>query len=610
MTTILGISAFYHDSAAALVVDGEIVAAAQEERFTRVKHDFGFPVNAIRYCLEEGGITPEQLDYVGFYDKPFLKFERLLETYLAYTPVGFKSFLKAMPLWLRQKLHLPREISRGLGGGYHKRVVFTEHHESHAASAFFPSPFEEAAILTLDGVGEWATASFGYGRGNRVTLTHELHFPHSLGLLYSAFTYFCGFKVNSGEYKLMGLAPYGEPRYAEAISEKLLHLKDDGSFRMDMSYFDYCQGLTMTSKKFEAVFGGPPRRPESPLTQREMDMAASVQVVTEEIMMRAARHLHAQTGMKNLCLAGGVALNCVGNGRILRDGPFERIWIQPAAGDAGGALGVALFIWHQLLGHERKVESPDAQRASLLGPRFSNEQIRTFLDERGAAYHRVDDEGELIRRIVDLIEQEKVVGLLQGRMEFGPRALGCRSIIGDARSRAMQSVMNLKIKFRESFRPFAPIVLRERVSEFFEMRDDEDSPYMLLVAPLAEAKRLAVDDGGAKGLDKLKVIRSQVPAITHVDFSARVQTVDAERHGRLYRLMKAFEARTGCPVMINTSFNVRGEPIVCSPEHAYHCFMGTDMDVLVLENHILLKDEQPKSAIPKRDEYLAKFALD
>ncbi|HPA79565.1 MAG TPA: carbamoyltransferase [Thermoanaerobaculales bacterium] len=610
MTTILGISAFYHDSAAALVVDGEIVAAAQEERFTRVKHDHGFPINAIRYCLEEGKVAPEQLDYVGFYDKPFLKFERLLETYLAFAPAGFSSFLKAMPLWLRQKLHLPREISRGLDGRFHKRVVFTEHHESHAASAFFPSPFEEAAILTLDGVGEWATASFGHGRGNKVTLTHELHFPHSLGLLYSAFTYFCGFKVNSGEYKLMGLAPYGEPRWAEEIQSKLLHLKDDGSFRMDMSYFDYCQGLTMTSKKFEAMFGGPPRKPESPLTQREMDMAASVQVVTEEIMMRAARHLHEQTGMKNLCLAGGVALNCVGNGRILRDGPFERIWIQPAAGDAGGALGVALFIWHQLLGNERRVESPDAQRASLLGPHYSNEQIRTFLDERGAVYHHVDSEGELIRRIVDLIEQEKVVGLLQGRMEFGPRALGCRSIIGDARSRAMQSVMNLKIKFRESFRPFAPIVLRERVSEYFEMRDEEDSPYMLLVAPVAEAKRLPVNDDRAAGLDKLKVIRSEVPAITHVDFSARVQTVDAGRHGFLYRLMKAFEARTGCPVMINTSFNVRGEPIVCSPEHAYHCFMGTDMDVLVLENHILLKDEQPASAIPKRDEYLAKFALD
>jgi carbamoyltransferase len=610
VTAILGISAFYHDSAAALVVDGEIVAAAQEERWTRKKHDFEFPYHAIDYCLEEAGLRPEELDYVGFYDKPFLKFERILETYLAYAPVGFRSFLKAMPLWLRQKLHLPREIDRGLHGGYSKRIVFTEHHESHAASAFLPSPFEEAAILTLDGVGEWATASFGYGRGNEVRLTHELHFPHSLGLLYSAFTYFCGFKVNSGEYKLMGLAPYGEPRYAEEILEELIDLKDDGSFRMDLSYFNYCQGLTMTSRKFDDLFGGPPRKPETPLTQREMDLAASVQRVTEEIMMRAVRRVHAETGMKNLCLAGGVALNCVGNGRILREGPFERIWIQPAAGDAGGALGVALFIWYQLLGNERRVGAPDGQRASLLGPRFSNSEIETFLEERGARYHRIDDEGELIGRIVDLITDEKVVGLLQGRMEFGPRALGCRSIIGDARSRSMQSVMNLKIKFRESFRPFAPIVLRERVSDYFEMRDEEDSPYMLLVAPVAGDRRLSADDGDATGLDKLKVIRSEVPAITHVDFSARVQTVDAERHGRLHRLMRAFEERTGCPVLINTSFNVRGEPIVCTPEHAYHCFMGTDMDVLVMEDFVLLKDEQPQEAAPEREQYLAQFALD
>jgi carbamoyltransferase len=610
MTAILGISAFYHDSAAALVVDGEIVAAAQEERWTRKKHDFEFPFHAIDYCLQEGGLRPEDLDFVGFYDKPFLKFERILETYLAYAPVGFRSFLKAMPLWLRQKLHLPREIDGGLHGGYEKRIVFTEHHESHAASAFFPSPFSEAAILTLDGVGEWATASFGYGRGNEVKLTHELHFPHSLGLLYSAFTYFCGFKVNSGEYKLMGLAPYGEPRYAGEILDKLLDLKEDGSFRLDLSYFNYCQGLTMTSRKFEGLFGGPPRKAETPLTQREMDLAASVQQVTEEIMMRAVRRVHDETGMRDLCLAGGVALNCVGNGRILREGPFERIWIQPAAGDAGGALGVALFIWHQLLGNERRVQAPDGQRGSLLGPRFSDHEIEGFLAERGAVYHRIDDEGELIGRIVDLITDEKVVGLLQGRMEFGPRALGCRSIIGDARSRAMQSVMNLKIKFRESFRPFAPIVLRERVSEYFEMRDEEDSPYMLLVAPVVAERRLSADDGDAKGLDKLKVIRSEVPAITHVDFSARVQTVDAERHGRLYRLMKAFEARTGCPVLINTSFNVRGEPIVCTPEHAYHCFMGTDMDVLVMEDFLLLKDEQPRDAVPEREEYLAQFALD
>ncbi len=610
MTAILGISAFYHDSAAALVVDGEIAAAAQEERFTRVKHDSGFPQNAIDYCLQEGGLIPEDLDYVGFYDKPFLKFERILETYLTFAPIGLRSFLRAMPLWLRQKLHLPREIDRGLGGGYKKRIVFTEHHESHAASAFFPSPFDEAAILTLDGVGEWATASFGYGRGNVVTLTHELHFPHSLGLLYSAFTYFCGFKVNSGEYKLMGLAPYGEPRYADDIMTRLMDLKEDGSFRLDLSYFNYCQGLTMTSRRFERLFGGPPRRPEAPLTQREMDLAASVQQVTEEVMMRAARRVYDATGARNLCLAGGVALNCVGNGRILREGPFERIWIQPAAGDAGGALGVALFIWHQLLGNERRAAAPDGQRGSLLGPRFSNAEIERFLDSAGAVYRRYDDEGALVLRLVELIRAEKVVGVLQGRMEFGPRALGCRSILGDARSRTMQSVMNLKIKFRESFRPFAPIVLRERVGEFFEMAPDQDSPYMLLVAPVAPGKRLVTSDHGAVGLDKLKLVRSEVPAITHVDLSARVQTVDEVRHGRLYRLLKAFESATGCPVLINTSFNVRGEPIVCTPEHAFRCFMATDMDVLVMEDCLLLKEEQPGRGEHGRDEYLAQFALD
>jgi len=609
-TTILGISAYYHDSAAALVVDGAIVAAAQEERFTRIKHDHAFPSNAIAYCLQEARLKPGELDYVGFYDKPFLKFERILETYLAFAPAGFLSFLKAMPLWLRQKLHLPREIRRELEGEYRRRIVFTEHHESHAASAFFPSPFEEAAILTLDGVGEWATASFGVGRGNGVELSHELHFPHSLGLLYSAFTYFCGFKVNSGEYKLMGLAPYGEPRYADEILDKLVDLKDDGSFRLDLSYFNYCQGLTMTSRKFDTLFGGPPRTPETPLTQREMDLAASIQKVTEEIVLRAVRHLHGRTRMKNLCLAGGVALNCVGNGRILREGPFERIWIQPAAGDAGGALGTALFIWYQLLGNERQVREPDGQDASLLGPSFSEEEIRVFLDRSGAVYQHFEDESELDRTIVDLIENERVVGLLQGRMEFGPRALGCRSIIGDARSRDMQSVMNLKIKFRESFRPFAPIVLRERVSEYFEMDDEADSPYMLLVADVAKGKRLAVSDDGSRGLDKLKVIRSEVPAITHVDNSARVQTVDPVRHQRLHRLMRRFEERTGCPVMINTSFNVRGEPIVCTPEHAYHCFMGTDMDVLVLENFLLLKEEQPQTRVPDRDAYLAQFELD
>ncbi len=610
MTTVLGISAFYHDSAAALVVDGEIVAAAQEERFTRIKHDHGFPIQAIQYCLEEAGLAPEQLDYVGFYDKPFLKFERLLETYLAYAPVGFRPFLKAMPLWLHQKLHLPREINRGLLGRYKKRYVFTEHHESHAASAFFPSPFEEAAILTLDGVGEWATASHGYGRGNQITLTGELHFPHSLGLLYSAFTYFCGFKVNSGEYKLMGLAPYGEPRYEQRILDQLIDLKEDGSFRMDMSYFRYCQGLRMTSKKFERLFGGPPRKPESPLTEREMDLAASVQKVTEEIMLRSARHAQQQTGMKNLCLAGGVALNCVGNGRILREGPFENIWIQPAAGDAGGALGVALFIWHQLLGKPRETGNEDFQHGSLLGPKFSNEQVRTFLDTQGARYHAFDDEDQLCAFVVDLLASEKVVGWMQGRMEFGPRALGNRSILGDARSREMQKVMNLKIKFRESFRPFAPIVLRDRVSQYFEMRDGEDSPYMLLVAPVSDARRIASNGSAASGLDKLNVVRSTIPAVTHVDFSARVQTVDAARHGRTHKLMKAFEAKTGCPVLINTSFNVRGEPIVCAPEHAYRCFMATNMDALVMEDYVLLKEEQPNAPQHETDEYLAQFQLD
>jgi carbamoyltransferase len=610
MTAILGISAFYHDSAAALVVDGEIVAAAQEERFSRKKHDHEFPVNAIQYCIEEGGLKSEQLDYVGFYDKPFLKFERLLETYLAFAPLGFRSFLMAMPLWLNQKLHLPREISKGLKGEYKKRYIFSEHHESHAASAFFPSPFHEAAILTLDGAGEWATAAYGYGRGNRVTLTHELRFPHSLGLLYSAFTYFCGFKVNSGEYKLMGLAPYGEPKYKGVILEKLMDMKADGSFRLDLSYFNYCQGLTMTSAKFARLFGGPARKPESPLTEREMNMAASIQEVTEEVILRAARHLRQQTGMKNLCLAGGVALNCVSNGRILREGPFENLWIQPAAGDAGGALGVALFIWHQLLGNERKVAQPDGQSGSLLGPRFSNQEVCEFLDRQKARYRQFSDEAELCNYVAGLIASEKVVGWMHGRAEFGPRALGCRSILGDARSRQMQSVMNLKIKFRESFRPFAPVVLRDRVSDYFQMNDGEDSPYMLLVAPVAESKRVAHDGASTTGLDKLKAIRSIVPAITHVDYSARVQTVDKQRHGRFYKLMKAFEAKTGCPVMINTSFNVRGEPIVCSPEHAYRCFMATNMDVLVMEDFVLLKEEQPTVEKHELDQYLAQFQLD
>ncbi len=612
MTAILGISAFYHDSAAALIIDGEIAAAAQEERFTRKKHDAGFPIHAIEYCLEHAQLSPEHLDYVGFYDKPFLKFERLLETYLAFAPLGFYSFLQAMPVWLRQKLFLPREIHRGLRRAYGKRIVFTEHHESHAASAFFPSPFEEAAILTLDGVGEYATASFGTGCGNRISLSHELRFPHSVGLLYSAFTYYTGFKVNSGEYKLMGLAPYGEPKYVDLILERLLDLKDDGSFRMDMSYFNYCQGLTMTFRKFESLFGGPARKPEDPLTQRDMDLAASIQSVTEEIMLRSSRHVHKMTGMRDLCLAGGVALNCVGNGRILREGPFEKIWIQPAAGDAGGAIGVALFIWHQLLEKPRAARASDSQHGSLLGPSFSQEQIQEFLDGIDATYHHFECEQELLERVSDLMVQEKVVGWFQDRMEFGPRALGSRSILGDARSPQMQSVMNLKIKFRESFRPFAPSVLEEDAPGYFEMESGEASPYMLLVAPVSTSRRLPLDDNAThlKGIDLLKVQRSEVPAITHVDYSARIQTVDAIRHGRYYRLIRRFRERTGCPVVINTSFNVRGEPMVCTPEEAYRCFMATHMDALVIEDFLLLKDEQSSERAIDSQHYLAQFELD
>ncbi|MCX5644803.1 MAG: carbamoyltransferase [Phycisphaerae bacterium] len=609
---ILGISAFYHDSAAALVRDGEIVAAAQEERFTRVKHDSRFPSHAVEYCLEAAGLTAANLDYVVFYEKPLLKFERLLETYLAYAPRGFRQFLAGMPIWLRQKLHLPREMDKALQGAYKGRYIFTEHHESHAASAFFPSPFEEAAILTMDGVGEWATASLGIGRGNKVQLSCELQFPHSLGLLYSAFTYFTGFKVNSGEYKLMGLAPYGEPKYYDLILEKLIDLKPDGSLRLNMAYFGYCHTMVMTNRKFEQLFGGPPRRPEVPVTQREMDIAASIQAVTEEAMLRAARHVHRQTGMKNLALAGGVALNCVANGRILRETPFENIWIQPAAGDAGGALGAALFVWYQLLGNERHVDGQDKQQGSLLGPAFSDEQIRRFLDSAGAKYHAYNDEPALIARIAELIDEGKVIGWLQGRMEFGPRALGSRSILGDARSQEMQSTMNLKIKFRESFRPFAPCVLREDVAEYFETRPQEDSPYMLLVAAVREQKRLRpqANPESLQGLDKLKVKRSVIPAVTHVDYSARIQTVDAERHPRLHKLITAFKQRTGCPVIINTSFNIRGEPIVCSPQDAYRCFMATNMDVLVLENQILYKQEQPQAKQHEIDEYKARFELD
>ena len=611
MTNILGISAFYHDSAAALVVDGTIVAAAQEERFTRKKHDASFPENAVGYCLEEAGITAEDLDYVAFYEKPLLKFDRLLETYLAFAPVGFQSFCKAIPLWLKQKLHLPRELRKGLGDGYQKRFLFPEHHESHAASAFFPSPFDQAAILTVDGVGEWATASIGTGKGNRVDLIQELHFPHSVGMLYSAFTYFCGFRVNSGEYKLMGLAPYGEPKYADLILEKLLDLKPDGSFRLDLSYFNYCQGLTMTSRKFDRLFGGPPRRPESDYTQRELDLAASVQQVTEEIILRMGRHVHQQTGLDKICLAGGVALNCVANGRLLREGPFKDIWIQPAAGDAGGALGAALLVWHQLLNKPREPKTPDQQQGSLLGPAFSPEAIRTFLDEKGASYREVASAEELDRTIAKALADEKVVGWFQGRMEFGPRALGGRSILGDARSAKMQSMLNQKIKFRESFRPFAPAVLEERAADFFDVGTAATSPYMLLVAQV-HPRQLVSSNGQPElqGLERRSAIRSSIPAVTHVDNSARLQTVGPDQHKRFHQLIKSFADQTGTPVIINTSFNVRAEPIVCTPQDAYRCFLATHMDVLVMEQFVLSKEEQPDLDKQDVEEYLAGFPLD
>jgi carbamoyltransferase len=609
---ILGISAFYHDSAAALIRDGHILAAAQEERFTRKKHDHRFPSNAVRYCLEAAGISADQLDYVVFYEKPLLKFERLLETYIAYAPRGFGQFLTGIPVWLKQKLHLPREMDKVLDNKYKGRYVFTEHHQSHAASAFFPSPFEQAAILTMDGVGEWTTASYGIGIGNKIELKEEIRFPHSLGLLYSAFTYFTGFKVNSGEYKMMGLAPYGEPKYYKLIMEKLIDLKDDGSFRLNMSFLPYCHKMVMTNRKFEKLFGGPARKPQEPLTQREMDIAASIQAVTEEIMLRMARYVHRQTEMKNLVLGGGVALNCVGNGRILRQGPFENIWIQPAAGDAGCAVGAALFVWYQLLENERKTDGGDKQQGSLLGPSYSNEQIQQFLDSVGAHYHVYEDYQQLIDKVADLICKEKVIGWFQGRMEFGPRALGNRSIIGDARSEKMQSVMNLKIKFRESFRPFAPCVLIEDAGEYFEFNSEQESPYMLLVANVSNNKLLSVEEKASdlKGLDKLKVKRSIIPAVTHVDNSARIQTVDPQRHPKLYPLMKRFKEKTGCPVIINTSFNIRGEPIVCSPEHAYRCFMATNMDVLVMENFLLYKTEQPEARKHEVDAYKAQFELD
>ncbi len=593
---VLGVSAYYHDSAACLVHDGEILAAAQEERFTRKKHDHRFPAHAVEYCLREAGIRPDDLDYVVFYDKPLQKFERLLETYLDYAPSGIRSFLQAMPLWLREKLWMREQIARECG--FEGEVLFTEHHESHAASAFFPSPFESAAILTIDGVGEWATSSYGYGRGNEIHLQAETHFPHSLGLLYSAFTYYTGFKVNSGEYKVMGLAPYGEPRYVQKILDELIDLREDGSLRLNMKYFNYCQGLTMTNRAFDRLFDGPPRKPETRLTQREMDLARSVQEVTELAMLRMARHVQRETGEKNLCLAGGVALNCVGNGRILREGPFENIWIQPAAGDAGGALGAALSVWYQYLGNSRNVANMcgtrgDGMKAAYLGPSFSAEEIQRTLDGYGASYRRLQ-RPEMIRKTAEALAEGKIVGWFQGRMEFGPRALGARSILGDPRSTEMQAMMNLKIKFRESFRPFAPSVLREAVADYFEM--DCDSPYMLLVAPVREDIRIAMSEQQSSlfGIEKLNVPRSTVPAITHVDYSARVQTVRAEEQGVYYDLIAEFARLTGCPLVVNTSFNVRGEPIVCTPDDAFRCFMRTEMDVLVVEDFVLHKRDQGK----------------
>ncbi|MEW6246146.1 MAG: carbamoyltransferase [Nitrospirota bacterium] len=613
---VLGISAFYHDSAAALLKDGEILAAAQEERFTRVKHDSGFPSNAVMYCLEAAGIRVADLNYAVFYEKPYAKFERLLETYLQFAPEGFRSFRQSVALWAKHRLRIKDEILEGLGESFRGELCFTDHHESHAASTFFPSPFEDAAVLTLDAVGGWGTSSIGMGCGNRLTLTHEMRFPHSLGMLYSAFTYYTGFKVNSGEYKMMGLAPYGRPIYAKLIMDNLLELRQDGSLWLDMSYFNFCQGLTMTSDKFHELFDGPPRKPESEITQKEMDIAASIQVVCEEIVLHAARHAYRLTGSRNLAMAGGVALNCVANGRVLREGPFRYLWIQPAAGDAGGALGAALLVWHHLLGRPRSVGRSDSQKGSLLGPSFTNEEIGLYLDSVGAVYDYVPDEEQLLTTVAELIAQEKVIGWFHGRMEYGPRALGSRSIIGDPRSPRMQQVMNVKIKFRESFRPFAPCVLKEFAHEIFELEEGQESPYMLLVAPVKEQWRRHLTEEERRRMQdpdlriRVAVPRSTLPAITHVDYSARIQTVDAERHGRFYRLMRRFYDRTGCPVVINTSFNIRGEPIVCTPEDAFRCFMTTDMDCLILENFILMKTRQPEDSLNDVEAYKAQYALD
>jgi carbamoyltransferase len=618
VTAILGISAFYHDSAAALVIDGRIVAAAQEERFSRRRHDADFPAGAVAYCLSEGGISPSQLDYLVFYEKPFQKLDRLLETYLANAPRGFRSFSLAMPQWLGKKLNLRRTLRRALGEDFTGQVLFTGHHESHAASAFFPSPYDEAAILTLDGVGEWSTAACGHGEGNRIALTRELRFPHSLGLLYSAFTYYCGFKVNSGEYKLMGLAPYGKPIYRDAIYEHLIDVKPDGSFWLNMLYFNYCQGLTMTAEPFHRLFGGPPRRPETDLTQRHMDLAASIQAVTEDVVLRMGRAIHESTGSPHLVLAGGVALNCVANGRLLHEGPFDSIWIQPAAGDAGGALGAALFVWHQLLNRPREADPADDQQGSFLGPSFTADEIERFLLRAETPFQRFADEESLLTYVADRLASGKVVGWFHGRMEFGPRALGARSILADPRAADTQARLNLKIKFRESFRPFAPCVMREAASEWFDFPPDAESPYMLLVAPVRAERRRTVPATEMETMredpdlrKRVNVVRSEIPAVTHVDYSARLQTVDRDRNPRFWRLLDAFHRLTGCPVLVNTSFNVRGEPIVCTPQEAHRCFLATDMDVLVMEDFVLSKAESRETfSEEQRVRHLAQFQLD
>lgn len=607
---ILGISAYYHDSAAALLRDGEIIAAAQEERFTRKKHDADFPINAIRYCLAEGGITTDKLDAIAFYDKPITKFVRILETYFSVAPHGLQSFMKALPIWLKHKLWIPLEIEKSmdkLGCGGEIPIYFPEHHESHAASAFFPSPFKSAAIMTLDGVGEWATSTMGRGNDNRVEIMKEIRFPHSLGLLYSAFTYYTGFRVNSGEYKLMGLAPYGQPKYADLIEDNLIEIEDDGSFRLNLEYFGYLSGLTMTNRKFDELFGREPRKPESEITQQEMDIASSIQLVTEEIVLKMAKYAHEATGEKYLCLAGGVALNCVSNGRILREGPFEDIWIQPAAGDAGGALGAAMLVWHMVKNKERTVDgNNDSMKGAYLGPRFRDEEIGEYLEAKSYPAQKVVGD-DWAKKIAKLIAEENVIGLHQGRMEFGPRALGGRSIIGDARSQKMQSIMNLKIKYRESFRPFAPSCLEERVGDFFEI--DRPSPYMLLVAQVKEERcNRDTDQAGLSIRERLHTIRSDIPAVTHVDFSARIQTVNREVNPKYYDIIKAFEDLTGYGVIINTSFNVRGEPIVCTPEDAYRCFMRTEMDYLVLGSYLLDKREQPE--MEEKGDWKEDYVLD